>query len=279
MATPDALFGVSGAGNLFKPGSAHRAADSLQSAAASASTPTTRSGTTWRRASAWPGIPTSDNSPLHWLLGGGGKSVLRAGYSIAYDREGNAAFGALANNPGGFVSATRSLTLGNLVTGTGSDTLPLLLRQTSRLGAPAFPDAPSYPDGELGQQLGQRDRSQSQDAVRAELVGRASSASSTRNTVVEVRYIGNHLARQWSTINLNEVNVVENGFLNEFQAGAGQPAGQYGGRPRRRPSVRRRGHRHLAPADHAGLLQRRAGRRRPATPPSTPPPTSPTPPT
>jgi hypothetical protein len=38
-----------------------------------------------------------------------------------------------------------------------------------------------------------------------------------RNTVVEVRYIGNHLARQWSTINLDEVNVVENGFLNEFQ--------------------------------------------------------------
>jgi hypothetical protein len=38
-----------------------------------------------------------------------------------------------------------------------------------------------------------------------------------RNTVVEVRYIGNHLARQWSTINLNEINVVENGFLNEFR--------------------------------------------------------------
>ena len=54
----------------------------------------------------------------------------------------------------------------------------------------------------------------------------------TRNTVIEVRYIGNHLARQWSTINLNEINVVENGFLNEFQAGAAEPAGQYGGGPR-----------------------------------------------
>jgi hypothetical protein len=39
----------------------------------------------------------------------------------------------------------------------------------------------------------------------------------TRNTVIEVRYVGNHLSRQWTTENLDEVNVVENGFLNEFK--------------------------------------------------------------
>ena len=37
-----------------------------------------------------------------------------------------------------------------------------------------------------------------------------------RNTVVEVRYTGNHGVHLWRQYNLNEVNIVENGFLNEF---------------------------------------------------------------
>ena len=40
----------------------------------------------------------------------------------------------------------------------------------------------------------------------------------TENTVLEARYVGNRSARTWATVNLNEVNVVENGFLTQFQA-------------------------------------------------------------
>ena len=42
----------------------------------------------------------------------------------------------------------------------------------------------------------------------------------TPNTVLEVRYIGNHGTKLWRTISLNEVNIFENGFLNEFNVAA-----------------------------------------------------------
>ncbi len=37
------------------------------------------------------------------------------------------------------------------------------------------------------------------------------------NTVLEVRYVGNQTHLAWRTSNLNEVNIFENGFLNEFK--------------------------------------------------------------
>jgi hypothetical protein len=38
-----------------------------------------------------------------------------------------------------------------------------------------------------------------------------------RNTVVEFRFTGNHGVHLWRQYNLNEANIVENGFLNEFK--------------------------------------------------------------
>ncbi len=40
----------------------------------------------------------------------------------------------------------------------------------------------------------------------------------TKDTVVEVRYTGNHGVHEWRQINLNEVNIFENGFLGEAEA-------------------------------------------------------------
>jgi hypothetical protein len=39
----------------------------------------------------------------------------------------------------------------------------------------------------------------------------------SRNTVVEFRYTGNHGVDLWRQVNLNEINIFENGFLNEAQ--------------------------------------------------------------
>ncbi len=39
-----------------------------------------------------------------------------------------------------------------------------------------------------------------------------------RNTVVEVRYVANHGVDLWRAVNLNEVNIVESGFQQQFQA-------------------------------------------------------------
>jgi hypothetical protein len=40
----------------------------------------------------------------------------------------------------------------------------------------------------------------------------------THNTVMEVRYTGNHGTDLWRLLNLNETNIFENGFLTDFQA-------------------------------------------------------------
>jgi hypothetical protein len=205
QATYDSLFGVSGSGNLFKPGTLTGQPTVYNPLPIGAHAYNTQ----WNNFSPSIGLAWSPNFDH-------GRSVLRAGYSLAYDREGNAAFGALANNPGGFVSATRSLTVGNLVTGTGGDTLPLLLRQTNRLGPPSFPDAPTFPmASSVSNSVNVIDPNLKMPYVQSWSAGVQREIN--RNTVVEVRYIGNHLARQWSTINLNEINVVENGFLNEFR--------------------------------------------------------------
>ena len=38
-----------------------------------------------------------------------------------------------------------------------------------------------------------------------------------KNTVLEVRYVGNRRSNVWHTFNLNEVNIFENGFVDEFK--------------------------------------------------------------
>ena len=40
------------------------------------------------------------------------------------------------------------------------------------------------------------------------------------NTVIEARFTGNHGTDLWRQYNLNEVNIVENGFLNDFNIAA-----------------------------------------------------------
>jgi len=210
------LFGVSGPGNLFKPGTLTGQPTVYNLLANDASTYNTR----WRDLSPSVGLawtPKVSSGPLAWLLGRGGSGVLRAGYSLAYDREAITSLtGAVQGNPGASIAATRNMTAGNLVSGTGSDTLPLLLRQASRLGPPAFASAPNYPiASSVNSSANAIDPSLKMPYVQTWSFGIQRSLS--QDTVIEVRYFGDHLARQWSTINLNEVNIVENNFLNEFK--------------------------------------------------------------
>jgi hypothetical protein len=37
------------------------------------------------------------------------------------------------------------------------------------------------------------------------------------NSAIEIRYVGNLSLHQWLGYNINEVNIIENGFLNEFK--------------------------------------------------------------
>src|SRR5262249_9771610 len=44
------------------------------------------------------------------------------------------------------------------------------------------------------------------------------------DTVLEIRYVANHSTGLWRQDNLNEVNIFENGFLNEFTLAQGNSA-------------------------------------------------------
>lgn len=209
----DQVFGVSGPGNLFKPG--------------------TLTGTVPRVVAVQPGeksYPTDYNnfapsvgavySPdfsekgiLRSVFGGAGKSVFRGGYSLSFVREGIALVGSiLGSNPGGFVSTSRNTGIAN------SFTIGTNLRDPNNINlTPAtFASTPSFP-----RVLTSAD---SANAFSPDLkTGKVHSFSLgyqrelDKNTVVEFRYVGNRgvgLQRQYD---INEFNTIENGLAAEFK--------------------------------------------------------------
>lgn len=214
------LYGVSGLGNVFKPGTTTGRATQFNQ---------WKEGdkafdTDWGNFAPSVGVAWSPNWKSGFLgraFGNGGQTVVRGGFSVAYNREGvSDMLATLTGNPGGTLTATRSIGNNNLVGGSlGS--LPVLLSQTSRLGPPVVPDAPIYP---LTDQAGGyliSDAASIYDpkyklpyvmswtfGIQREL---------GKDMALEVRYVANRGLRARTTFNLNEVNLVENNFLNEFQ--------------------------------------------------------------
>ena len=81
-----------------------------------------------------------------------------------------------------------------------------------------------------------------------------------RNMAFEVRYVGTRSRDMWETLNYNEINIFDNGFLNEFRAAqanlqANVAAGS-GGSGIRLP---RAWHGHGAAADHVRVFPGRRG--------------------
>jgi hypothetical protein len=145
------------------------------------------------------------------ILGSGEDTVLRAGYSLGYTRPGMVDFtGVFGDNPGVAIDTFRNQTLGNL------GTLPLLLRDTSRLGPAEFASRPAYPltevitgDMEIFDSNLEVPYSQSWSAGIQRSLG--------RNLALDVTYIGTRHLKSWIEFDFNEVNIVENGFVDEFR--------------------------------------------------------------
>ena len=208
------VFGLSGPGNLFKPG-------------------TFSGGALPRVVGVKPdeeAYPTDYNnfapsvglvySPdfgekgiLRSAFGASGRSVFRAGYSLSFVREGfNLLYSILGSNPGGSLNTSRNTGIG------GTFTVGTNLRDPNNVNlTPAsFPSSPTFP----------RDltTADSANAFSPDLkTGKVHSFSLgyqrelDQNTVVEFRYVGNRgvgLQRQY---NINEFNTIENGFAREFQ--------------------------------------------------------------
>ena len=202
------VWGVSGVGNLFMPGTlAGKKPEFVQYRAGQKAYNTDWNnfapnlGVTWR--------PTLDGGLLRSLFGH--EPVFRAGFAMAYSRNGMSDFtDVFGENPGIQVDVNRNETLGNL------GPLPLLLRDSVRLTPPAFQQTPQYPmtdliDGDI--QLFEPDLkipySMSWSAGIQRELG--------KTMALEARYIGTRGRQLWADSNFNEANILSNGFLDEFR--------------------------------------------------------------
>jgi hypothetical protein len=146
----------------------------------------------------------------------GDEAVVRGGYTRAYNRNGMNDFSGQYNQNPGVVIAdpSRSLNLGNLNNdGLG---LPVLFRQSSRLGPAPFPTTPNYPLTDVvTQDVNVFDTGITVPYADTWTVGLQRSIG--RDFAVEARYVGTRSRENWATLNYNETNIFENGFLNEFR--------------------------------------------------------------
>jgi carboxypeptidase family protein len=221
LANPNEIWGISGPGNLFEPGSTAGIAvpEFLND------TGKTLYHNYYKAFAPSVGLayqPNWDNSLARHIFGAAGKTVLRAGYSIAYDNEGlDAYFGVTQTNPGYQGSqVANSGSSNNVSTGTfqagsfflGSAPLNFVNQTPSAFGLP------TAANGALNQQEASIDPHLKPPMVESWNAGIQRELSS--NMVLEIRYQANHGVGLSGLFNINEVNIFENGFLNEFNNAA-----------------------------------------------------------
>jgi hypothetical protein len=209
------LYGVSGVGHLFQPGVLDGSAPILSLV------PPGTGGFDPGAGHLSPSVGLAYRIPkggaFHWLTGD--DAVLRAGFSISTIREGIGYLdGVWGANAGRSLSTSASpsttpsiFTAGNVLF--SDPTFPSLVPSSI---VPSFPN-PSFPLAvQSGQNVEDYNPQIKPEYVESYSVGFQRQLN--RNTVVEVRYVGNHGVDLWSAVNLNEVNTVESGFAAQFQA-------------------------------------------------------------
>ena len=203
------LFGVSGEGKLFQPGVlSGKVPQFVQFNEGNRTFNTDRNVFAPSIGVAW--SPQPKDGFFKHLFGESGQTVFRGGYSIATNREGlNVVLNILGGNPGLTLPANRSIALANLTPGT-------LLRN----GVPGPPSGlatdPTYPlTAGLANSVNAFLPDLQTGYVQSFTFGWQREIN--KDTAVELRYVGNRGVKLWRQYNLNEINVVENGFLNEFK--------------------------------------------------------------
>ncbi|HTM27030.1 MAG TPA: TonB-dependent receptor [Vicinamibacterales bacterium] len=204
------IWGVSGVGNMFKPGTL----TGVKPTYTQYKKGTPAFNTDWNNLAPNLGFtfrPSVEHGVLRRVLGEDGDTVLRGAYALSYERPGMADYTDIyGSNQGLTVSANRSATLGNL------GTLPVLFRDTSSLGPGSFDPAPRYPlTPIITSQVNYFDPNIQVPYTQSWTAGVQRAIS--KNDVIEVRYVGNRHLQGWIDYNVNEVNIVENGFLKEFK--------------------------------------------------------------
>lgn len=149
---------------------------------------------------------------LKHFFGGAGKSVFRGGWSRSFVREGlNVALQIAANPGGGSLDVGRTFTNGLLTAGTN-------LRDVGNTNlTPAnFSATPSFPfTHTTSNQSFAVDENLKTGYVDSFNFGYQRELD--RNTVIEIRYVGNRGKDMERLRNVNERNILENGVLAEFR--------------------------------------------------------------
>ncbi len=200
------LFDVSGKDNLFQPGTLSGEATSFVTA-----------GQSWDKhfANFAPSVgvvwsPGSDNLVSKAIFGKGG--ALRMGYSMTYSREGLAHLTQVEGaNPGPTATATLTADV-DFKAGTmfyDGKIPPLTLKPTS-YSFPLSYSPPTY----SGASSNWYDPNLTPPRVHSYSIGIQREIA--KDTVLEARYVGNFGQNLWRQYNLNEANIIENKFLQEF---------------------------------------------------------------
>ena len=155
--------------------------------------------------------PSGDRGGWFGKLLGDRKTVVRGGYSITFYNEG---LNSISNSLSGGRGLTQSGTAANGIDfASGSLNLrspaPTIKVFPQTFGFPIFQNAFSAPVG--GSYI---DPNLVSPYVQNWSFG--IQRQLTNNVTLEVRYVGNKATHMWHRQNLQEVNIFENGFLNEF---------------------------------------------------------------
>ena len=231
-ATPNDVFGRSGyrpecdlsnatlaTCNLFQPGNLPGTAPTFQNFEKGRDA----YSTDWNNIAPSIGVnwtPSVDGGFMQKILGQPGDTSLSFGWARAFERHGMSDFtGVFGANAGLTVNANRNANNGNL------GPLPLLFRDgnlgppptcTGAVTAACIPEAPSYPiAATTSTSVNIFDPNLQIPYSDSWTVGFQRAVG--RRAAFEIRYIGTRNREQWRAYNFNEVNILENGFLDEYR--------------------------------------------------------------
>lgn len=204
------VYGLSGEGNLFKPGTLTGEAPTFEILPAGSTVYNADQnnfgpsfGLVWS-----PNF--KEGSLISKIFGSNGNSVIRAGFSRSFVREGtNVALTTLTNSPGANLDASLDVSLGTLPAGT-------LFRNIGSITVPTVPATP--PDvitGTFNDSIIAYDPNIRTGYVDSFSVGYQRQLG--KDNVIEVRYVGNRGKDLWRLYSIDEINVTENHFVDEFK--------------------------------------------------------------
>jgi hypothetical protein len=216
----EGLYGISGVGNLFKPGVTPGTVPGY------ASYPKGQYAykadkNNWAPSAGFAWSVSPATGFMKWLRGAEeGDVVVRGGWMMAYQRPGMSDFtGVFGANQG--ISA-------NLQTDGNNTTLPILLRNDPQLQPAPAVTRPLYTSA-ITNTVNAYDPDIQLPYTQSWSIGWQRKVS--RDAAIELRYVGSVHENDWDTVNLNEPNITGNGFLNEFrQAQANLQANMAAGR-------------------------------------------------